>query len=139
MLDRENNIGRPPLFKNTPCIVCGKYETYIYKNGVEKWHTNIDPKGRICHKCYQTSGYFKKIRKPWSKRSSKKRITFMYQRIYIDFNPRKGVCSQCGKQGLTDLHHDEYDIDNLLSNTRELCKSCHSYETWKQRKDKDKI
>jgi len=57
---------------------------------------------------------------------------FKNKRIYLGFKVRIDVCSKCKKSILkneirqTDLHHDIYDWNNILANTRELCSSCHS-------------
>lgn len=130
MVSRDSNIGRPQLFKNTPCIICKQNVTYISKKGYEHWHVYINPAGRICHKCYQNSDYNKKLRKSWSKRSSQKRITFKNKRVYITFNPRTGICTNCGKQGKTNMHHEKYDENNPLNHTIELCVSCHKKHHW---------
>jgi len=59
-------------------------------------------------------------------KSKKKRILFKNKRVTMDHNPRSGVCSECGKEGRTEIHHDEYDEKNPMANTRELCASCHA-------------
>ena len=63
--------------------------------------------------------------------SRKRRITLKqengnFKRIFLTENPRKGICSECGEAGETHIHHDQYDSDNPLAHTRELCKSCHT-------------
>ena len=52
--------------------------------------------------------------------------------FYLNFNPRKGFCSQCYRVGKTHLHHTKYDDDNPLDNTIELCDSCHGTITYKE-------
>jgi len=77
----------------------------------------------------------KKIRKSkreWALRNPEKikaknrrRIRFGDKQIYLDKNPRTGICSKCGKVGNTILHHKEYHPLDPLANTIELCRSCH--------------
>lgn len=58
-------------------------------------------------------------------------IKFKHKQIWLGFNPLTGKCSKCkrtvksGKIKLTYLHHDIYDWNDILANTRELCNSCH--------------
>lgn len=63
-------------------------------------------------------------------KKNKKRITFkeddIFIRIKLPENPRMGVCSECGSVGKTHIHHDKYDEQHPLKNTRELCSSCHA-------------
>lgn len=62
--------------------------------------------------------------------------------IFLPSNPRKGVCSWCGrKKGeffinnrnklryvKTAIHHIKYHDDNPLKDIVELCSSCHGKE-----------
>ena len=79
----------------------------------------------------------KKAYKNWHKKNKErtklyalKRITFKniegITRIHTNNIPRTGICSQCGELGITHIHHDKYDFENPLENTRELCRSCHT-------------
>lgn len=61
-------------------------------------------------------------------------IRFGTKRVYLNDNPRTGICSECGYKGLTHMHHDEYHADNPLAQTRELCNHCHG-KTIKQPRD----
>jgi hypothetical protein len=61
-----------------------------------------------------------------------KSISFLGRIVYVGINPRKGVCELCGKKGVTDMHHMEYQEDDPLKDTIELCDSCHAYETQAQ-------
>jgi len=64
------------------------------------------------------------------------RVTFKNKRVRVGrgFNPRTGICSKCGKSvqkgeiKRTNIHHDQYDEQNPLAHTRELCPSCHRKE-----------
>lgn len=68
-----------------------------------------------------------------------KRITMKQEtkfiRIIMNKTPRTGFCSKCGKQGITHIHHDKYDLEHPLKNTRELCRSCHTGFHNMQRKE----
>ena len=55
----------------------------------------------------------------------RKSFLFKKKRIHLPEDPRKEVCSNCGRQRRTDMHHDEYDESDPLAYTRELCRSCH--------------
>jgi len=49
------------------------------------------------------------------------------KRIYLGYNPRKGICGDCGKTNAkTVLHHLKYDLKNPLAHTFELCIGCHA-------------
>ena len=67
--------------------------------------------------------HLKNIFAPYDKR---RRILFIDKRIWLPSNPRKGICHKCGKTGITDFHHDLYEINDPTKNTRELCPSCHA-------------
>lgn len=77
-----------------------------------------------------------------------KTYSFNYRgkRFALNFDPRTGMCSDCGKGAgdeyintygkvakirNTQLHHLKYDDDHPLDNTIELCESCHSKITYK--------
>jgi hypothetical protein len=72
-----------------------------------------------------------------------KRINFKGKNKRINFNPRKGICSKCGKKigdhytncfgedailKRTGMHHLIYDESNPAANTIELCNPCHVRE-----------
>jgi len=57
-----------------------------------------------------------------------KRIKFKDKRIFLETNPRIGVCSWCRKKGRTNIHHLQYDENNPLAHTVEICPSCHIKE-----------
>jgi len=80
-------------------------------------------KGKQCRNRYKKS-HTEKIREQ-GRKDSKKRILFKNKRIYLGFNPRTGICSNCGKEGITNLHHKQYHEDDPLKDTLELCTSCH--------------
>lgn len=53
-------------------------------------------------------------------------LRFKNKRITLEQNPRTGVCSICRKQGKTDMHHLQYDENDPLAHTIELCVPCHN-------------
>lgn len=55
-------------------------------------------------------------------------IKFKGKSIHTDHIVRKGSCQNCGKTGLTNMHHTQYDSNNPLAHTIELCISCHNKE-----------
>jgi len=58
------------------------------------------------------------LRKSW--------VSFKGKTISLDFEPREGICSDCGKQDEhTHLYHTQYDETNPLKYTVELCADCH--------------
>lgn len=65
------------------------------------------------------------------KSHSKKRVRFKDKRVILSGNPRTGICSNChksvakGEIKRTHLHHRQYDEDNPLNHTVELCPRCH--------------
>jgi len=92
-------------------------------------------------KAYQQShlNIYKKATAKWRKNHPKKvkeislnRIVFLGEQITLKENPRKGICSNCGrsvKKGeikQTQLHHEKYDKSDPLANTVELCVRCHN-------------
>ena len=60
-----------------------------------------------------------------NKRTNKFAFAYKGKTVYVGHNPRKGICTQCGKQKKTVLHHEKYDDDNPLAHTVELCYQCH--------------
>jgi hypothetical protein len=64
-----------------------------------------------------------------SKGFYKQRIKFKGREIFIKNNPRKGIYQQCGKTGYTHLHHEQYDDNDILKHTIELCPGCHAKES----------
>ena len=115
------------------CNRCGSDKT------TDRWwnHDKENNGLPICRRCYNNHIRYRSpesIRKEYVRR-----YTFKSKLIYHNEVPRKGVCSKCGaRAGIeckrTQLHHTDYDSDNPLAHTIELCASCHGKETWKQRK-----
>ena len=113
------------------CSECGSDKTHL-KFG--KWPNWYKYKGDfICHKCWS-----KLINHPkWNPIVSVKRLVFKNKRLNLKENPRIGICNYCcAVVGInckkTVMHHyAEYDEDNPLKDTVELCASCHMKESWK--------
>ena len=102
------------------CCICGSDKTYInqWYNHNDKWHC------KKCNNSLFTNPKHHPITNP-------RKIKFKDKFVMLKENPRKGVCCKCNKIGLTHIHHTEYDDNNPLKNTIELCPSCHMKESWK--------
>ncbi|MGI0041848.1 MAG: hypothetical protein ACRD94_07790 [Nitrosopumilaceae archaeon] len=61
----------------------------------------------------------------WKEHYTGRTLWFGDKRIWLKENPRKGKCLDCGKVGLTNMHHTKYDENNPLLHTIELCVGCH--------------
>ena len=137
------------IFEDRICYVCGSNKTYVDKTGRHHW-ANVDGEW-FCKLHYQR--YFDNPRrnpitsKKWNPirhaRYGPRRNTFKGERIYHDENPRKGICEKCGRSigdeyincdgqiaiiKRTHIHHIQYDENDPLANTIELCVSCHMKE-----------
>jgi hypothetical protein len=133
------------------CVECKLNQTYIHKDGCEDWY--VVDNGFVCSNCYNKNRR-QKFKEVLNKRvkfcqkknpntvklAHSKRIRFLGTHIHIPFNPRKGICVQCGSSVSkgeikhTHLHHLKYNPIHPEQNTIELCPSCHAKETWKKRK-----
>lgn len=130
------------------CRVCDLDTTWtrIAKNGAiyAQWHS--DGFGSyLCNRCYNRLIGSRDYRRrhPEKVRMTNKRWfdrTIMYKgkSVAVKENPRKGICSLCGKSiatkeiRITHMHHyGEYIDSDPLANTIELCNSCHGKESWK--------
>lgn len=68
---------------------------------------------------------------------SRKRHRFKQKVVLLDFIPRIDVCNLCRAVVPFDtcrtiLHHEEYDENDSLRYTIEVCQECHNKETWKR-------
>jgi hypothetical protein len=128
---RQNQLGKSPgnkgwrLEYDRHCYACGSSTTMVDKTGRRHWMLNHDPDNNVlCNKC--------KMRYFWNpRRKPQIWLTWRDKQIHMEYNPRTGFCSKCGKIGQTHLHHTNYDSNNPLDNTIELCVSCHSKQSWK--------
>jgi len=73
-------------------------------------------------------------RKSFNARTGPKRIKFKGKKVYLGYNPRKGICAKCRKTvasgdiDSTHMHHLQYDENDPAAHTVELCPSCHALE-----------
>jgi hypothetical protein len=73
-------------------------------------------------------------RKKQMRRFSTSKIQFFGRSIYLGWNPKKNICSNCkrsvesGEIKLTSMHHLEYCIIFPWFGTIELCMTCHYSE-----------
>ena len=104
------------------CLNCGSNKTHHNNHGSEMWCKHDD--GYLCTKCYSKL----KLHPKWNHVNNPRRILFNHKRVMLKDNPRTGICSWCGKQGKTDMHHTQYDGNDPLKHAVELCVSCHSKE-----------
>jgi hypothetical protein len=101
----------------------------------------------ICHKCNKKLHPPKiETRQKWNrkyylthkqkcsqidKNRNSRSFTFLGKQVTLSDNPRTNICSKCGRnypkdlKKQTHLHHLEYDKNNKLDNTIELCTGCH--------------
>jgi len=121
-------------YKDIPhiCYACGSIRTNFNSKGKPNWFLNLDLDknvvGMLCQSCYQSV-----IRVPalTAKGYYKQYIRFKDEQIHVGKFVREGLCQHCGKTGYTHLHHEQYDIENILRHTIELCPSCHAKESWR--------
>jgi 5-methylcytosine-specific restriction endonuclease McrA len=125
----------PRAPKNHVCAACDSTITINWHCHDEHWY---------CNPCF-----LKYIRNParlyqeYRKNYAARRLLFQNTRLILDHNPRKGVCSECGKINgeifintkgkesivQTHIHHVEYDSANPLNHIVELCEGCHLRES----------
>src|SRR5215212_3837313 len=111
------------------CYACGDNKTSIGKNGVRYWYSN-KPIGWLCRRCYDEIIHTRQ----WTPY----RLRFKGERIYVNRQPRIGVCNWCravigqinAQSGklcrLTQMHHEQYYKEDPLKDTIELCVICHN-------------
>lgn len=106
------------------CKHCTSNTTYASKKtGYPVWYKS-EGDGWLCERCYGIL-----IRNP---KYGPRRMKFKDTIIHLSQNPRTGICHDCGRATETDIHHyAEYDEQDPLKNTIELCPSCHCRESWK--------
>jgi len=109
------------------CIHCGK-EANSEKDLdlFERSPESLYGRANICWECYN-----KKYNIPRNPINNKNLTSFRGRLQWNQVNPRTNACSECGKKypdelkRQTHFHHDTYDPEHPLANTRELCASCH--------------
>src|SRR5262245_42437802 len=52
-------------------------------------------------------------------------LSYKGKRVMLKVAPRTHKCSNCGKIGYTQMHHLQYDDNDPLAYTVELCVICH--------------
>jgi len=127
------------------CYSCGcsKDDVNIRKAGdghyYYDWKPNHDEEGSVlCPKCYFHLIYYPKNVKRYTRQNKlthakfgPRRLNYKGNLIYLPECPRTGTCFDCGRSvsegeiKRTNLHHLEYDDNNPLDNTVELCVGCH--------------
>src|SRR6476619_556369 len=100
------------------CSICGSKTTKKQVNGkYDHWRT-INKK-RVCCACHYKYYY-------WTNQRFRE-IRFCGRRVLLTFNIRTGICSECNRKLITNMHHYMgYWIIFPWFATRELCVRCHS-------------
>ena len=112
--------------ENRSCYACGATTSNKNKHGSEYWYRNFPHKDFLCHHCYN---YI--LRKEYRLKNQQSRIVFKGKRVYHALKIiRIGICNLCrAVVGFdckrTNMHHEEYDNENVLKHTIEVCPSCH--------------
>lgn len=114
------------------CYSCGK-------TGIPpmRCYFNLPTKLLLCNYCYNS--LFLREKKNIQRRKHRyndRRMTVFGNTLFLDRDPRIGVCNWCRAVTnidckRTNLHHDmnRYDLRDPLKYTIELCFSCHRKET----------
>jgi hypothetical protein len=116
------------------CTNCGSDKTYEHLiKGFGPYPDWRSHEGNwYCKKCYNNLFHNAIINKKYYTRSRDRRVTYKGEQIYLKEPIRKHICSICGYKGITNLHHyGEYIDEDPTANTIELCRTCHTKETWK--------
>ena len=138
------------------CIKCGSDKTYVYK-GLERWYSG----GHICHKCHNRlywsnnpdkakarNDKWNPIYNPkWNPINNAKSIGVYigscFKIIKLNHKPRTGQCQSCfmkvditspsyKNRTFTHRGNNEFDPNDPLKDTIELCSSCHFKANWKE-------
>jgi len=132
-------LGLEAMEEKRFCVICLSDKTYVSKKGNKQWYNH---NGWHCRKCHNKLF----LNPKWHPITHKKRFNFKGKSIYLDENPRKGICSLCKKKigdsyidfdgnekiiKHTHIHHIQYHDDDPFKDTVELCLSCHMKETWR--------
>lgn len=121
------------------CRKCGK-EAYTEEDLKHFHKKKISPYGceNLCNACVNTmmKGKYLATVKRLRKKHHDMRQKFLGKLLDLKENPRTNICSKCGRRypeelkTQTCLHHLAYDPANPVSNTVELCPSCHVKLHW---------
>lgn len=108
------------------CLNCNGNDSYIRKDNPEKpswrWIVAGFVKGYFCRKCYDKLIWTPQRQKIYNPR----KLCYKGKQIILEKSPRTHICSNCGKEGLTHMHHKEYHDNDISKDTIELCVSCHN-------------
>lgn len=118
------------------CLACGTTQSYRTPNDRRSmWYHTDDGRVFLCRKCYNNH-----ISNPFVHAvHNSERICYKTKQIQLDYNPRKGICSECGRSVAkgeikkTNMHHEQYDDDNPAAFTVELCCRDHRYAHCRKR------
>ena len=131
-------MGRPKTLDKRlyVCYSCGSDKSATNSNGVSNWFLNLPTPFVLCYRCYchlikDVNEAKRHCRPLYHGRIRRFHLLFKGKMIYLEHNPRTGICSRCKKTGHTEMHHTRYDSTDPLANTIELCTSCHCKESWK--------
>jgi len=97
------------------CHACDSSSTKL--NSVShgpQWYTNKPTDLVLCNNCMHNIMITRTC------------IRYKGRKVYLGYNPRKGICVNCGKGGVkTHMHHKYYDDIDPIAGTVELCMNCH--------------
>jgi hypothetical protein len=134
-------MSRGQICRPRVCYACGSIQTYIRPGRYAFWYLNHDEDDSgLCRRCFDRYIHGPKQNPinavKWRAINNHRRIKFAGRLIFVDHNPRIGVCNWCRAVmpfdcKKTHIHHDEnkYDSTNPLRNTIEICPTCHTKET----------
>lgn len=109
-----------------------KHKRSYYQTHKEKWKEAEYLKHKAAYRVRYDEGY--KNSEAYEDRK-KSTMLFKDKKIRLPFYPRDGKCEMCGgagKDGMTYMHHDQWDDKDPIKYTRELCPSCHMKEQHKK-------
>lgn len=118
----EYRLKNPERFRKSRIKYC-KAHPELVKERMKIYNKSPKGKARIKRWRERNPDKIKILNDKWNKINQG--IRFKGKQIPLGYNPRKCACLECGKKGLTNLHHKKYDELNPLFHTIELCLSCH--------------
>lgn len=130
--DKYGHFIRKPEIDSRHCSLCSSKETYVKKNGGKDWR--YDKLGNmLCKKCWLKHIDYPLRGKSKHEKYNPRRLVFLGKVVLLTWNPRKGVCSNCGiiTKTRTDMHHMKYIPCMPWACTVELCQACHDREKWR--------
>lgn len=96
-----------------------------------QWYDN-GKGGWWCKRCHSRLVDDPKWNPSMSKIHNPRRLTYKGKVVRLEKPPRIGVCNWCRAVipfdcERTQMHHEQYDDDNPLAHTIEICPLCHIY------------